>query len=196
MKRTTATVAAAAAVLAGSAAGCSSHPATHDDTAGAVQVARDYQQAVNSQQWQKMCQLQTPRYRGGTVAQCTAHNITHQATASPSPSPSDTIPQAINADGSTPTPIPRDTPSGPDRASIGPVTTGTPVPVPAAGQHPAGIGIMTSYTYVWPNETGTARMALRLVKQDSGGWLVDQYEEIAASDSAHGDPLQAALARE
>ncbi|MFE0645025.1 hypothetical protein ACFW2Y_25945 [Streptomyces sp. NPDC058877] len=70
----------------------------------------------------------------------------------------------------------------------------SPKPVPAFADHPAGVGVLVQYTYTWPTETGVSTYVLRLVP-NGDQWLVDQAEEVADSDEAHGDPVRDALLR-
>ncbi|MEV6332252.1 hypothetical protein [Streptomyces sp. NPDC051909] len=173
---------------------------TADPAAAVLAVARDYQQAANADDWRRACELSTTRLRRGTVEQC-ATRLTRAPSATPTTNPSSTpSPSASTydpptyADGSTMEPFPtRPTPSGPERASTGPVKTeGAPVDVPASGKHPAGIGVLLSYTVTWPTETSTVRTALRVVKE-AGVWRVDQSEDVQDGDAAHGDPIRDAL---
>ncbi len=53
---------------------------------------------------------------------------------------------------------------------------------------------MVEYTYTWPDESGVSKHVLRLVRQGDK-WLVDQLEDVADSDEAHGDPVEDALMR-
>ncbi|MFD7978767.1 hypothetical protein [Streptomyces sp. NPDC059071] len=172
-----------------------------DPAAAALAVARDYQQATLADDWRRACELSTTRLRRGTVEQCAARH-TPTATATPttpsssaSVSPSATYEPPTYADGSTLQPSPSKTATpGPERASTGPITTeGAPVQVPAAGDHPAGWGVLLTYTVTWPSETSTARKALRVV-QEGGAWRVDQREDVHDDDVAHGDPIHDALA--
>jgi outer membrane murein-binding lipoprotein Lpp len=203
MKLKRAVTAAAVAVAALVIAGCSSdtgktkNPGSQssgDTAAAAVKFAQTYQETVNDQDWQRACQMRTERYRHGTVQQCVTDN-TETETASPSPSPSEsTVPPLRRADGSVVQPKRTPTASGPDRAETGAVTASGPVSVAAIGEHPAGTGVLVEYKVVWPDSTTTSRRALRVVK-DGDQWLVDQAEDIAASDDAHGNPVRDALMR-
>jgi len=182
-------------------AGCSSDgkdeggsktPADPTDTV--VKVARSYQEAKNRQDWRPWCEMSTARLRGGTVAECVAEN----APNSPSPTPEESSPSPdysppTYADGSTPTPRARPSSSGPERADTGPVSASDVVEVPAAEDHPAGYGVLITYTVKWPGkEATTTRRALRLVR-DAGAWLVDQHEDVQAGDMGHGSPVRTAL---
>ncbi|MFE1384238.1 hypothetical protein ACFW6S_35370 [Streptomyces sp. NPDC058740] len=171
---------------------------TQDPAAAVIAVARSYQQAAIADDWRRACELSTTRLRRGTVEQCAARlTLTPSATPTApttSPSPSKSYEPPTYADGSTMDPFPtKPTPSGPETASTGPVTVeGVPVDVPASGQHPAGLGVLFSYTVTWPSETSTVRMALRVVKE-AGVWRVDQSEDVQDGDAAHGDPIRDAL---
>ncbi|MFE9404983.1 hypothetical protein ACFYNY_25130 [Streptomyces sp. NPDC006530] len=162
-----------------------------DQTASALQFAKSYQKALNDNDWQYVCQMRTEQYRHGTVKQCVADN--HE-TAKPTASETEASapPPLVRADGSTVPPKQKPTASGPDRAQLGPVKATGAKAVPAFGDHPAGTGVMVDYTYTWPKESGVEKDVLRLVRQD-GKWLVDQMEEVADSDEAHGDPVGDAL---
>ncbi|CAM5455638.1 hypothetical protein SALBM311S_05339 [Streptomyces alboniger] len=76
----------------------------------------------------------------------------------------------------------------------GEVKASAPQSVPAIGDHPAGTGVRVEYTVTWPDSTTTSRKALRVVQQGDT-WLVDQSEDIAESDEAHGNPVHDALMR-
>ncbi|GGY06659.1 hypothetical protein [Streptomyces minutiscleroticus] len=202
MRRVVTAMAGGAAVLA--IAGCSSSEEgtnrSQDISAlpkagvSAAAFARTYQEAVNAQQWQRVCQMRTERYRHGTISACVEDHTDTTPSATPSPSES-TDPPLRRADGSIVPPKSTPSESGPDRANTGPVKTGQQVAVPAIGEHPAGTGVGVEYTVTWPDSTTTTKKALRLVKQGDE-WLVDQSEEIAASDEAHGNPVRDALLRE
>ncbi|MFF0052590.1 hypothetical protein [Streptomyces sp. NPDC005498] len=188
-------------------AGCSGGDSGGDDpkkkekdpAAAAVAVARDYQKAANALDWRRACELSTAALRRGTVDQCAARNIGPE-TATPTPSapasesPTASVSPPTYADGSTPDALPsKSTAPGPDRASTGPVTAqGAPVKVPASAGHPAGYGVLLTYTVTWPDDTSTARKALRLV-EEGGTWRVDQREDVQDGDMGHGDPATAAL---
>ncbi|WP_432158042.1 hypothetical protein [Streptomyces sp. bgisy153] len=196
---------AAAAAVAVLAAGCSSQDkggteknesggSGADGRAAAVQTARIYQSAVNSDDWAKACGLRTERYRHGSVKECVADNAPKTQSPEPTPTESDEFPPLRRADGSV---VPgKSTPSatGPDRAKTGTVKASTPQSVPAIGDHPAGTGVLVEYSVTWPDSTTTSRKALRVVRQGDT-WLVDQSEDIAASDDAHGNPVRDALMR-
>ncbi|MET7913928.1 hypothetical protein ABZU45_42205 [Streptomyces avermitilis] len=164
-----------------------------DPTASALKFAKSYQEAVNNRDWQHVCQMRTERYRHGTVKQCVADN---KEPAAPTPSESETSapPPLVRADGSTVPPKQKPTASGPDRAQLGPIKASGAKAVPAFGDHPAGTGVMVEWTYTWPNESGVSKDVLRLVRHGDK-WLVDQMEEVADSDEAHGDPVGDALMR-
>ncbi|MFJ5099252.1 hypothetical protein [Streptomyces sp. NPDC088557] len=192
----------APAVLLGSVlalTGCTTGgaPAPEDQAAAVLDTARAYQSAAVARDWRRTCELSTARYRAGTVQQCTAR----KTGSTPAPAPEATADSTAThkppayADGSTMRPLPsRTSRPGPDRASTGPVTPqGQPVDVPASGDHPAGYGVLLTYTVTWPTETSTARKALRLV-QEEGAWRVDQTEDVHDGDEAMGRPVQDALA--
>lgn len=169
---------------------------TKDPAAAALAVAKEYQQAANALDWRRACELSTAALRRGSVDQCAARNI-GAATATPSApaseSPTATVSPPTYADGSTPNALPSKTPTGPDRASTGPVTAqGKPVKVPAAGDHPAGYGVLLTYTVTWPDDSSTSRKAVRVV-EEGGAWRVDQREDVQEGDMGHGDPITAAL---
>ncbi|ARF53168.1 hypothetical protein [Streptomyces gilvosporeus] len=197
----TATAAAAAAFVI---AGCSSSAAGKNAPDGAGQqpntpasaapFARTYQEAVNDQKWRRVCQMRTERYRHGTVKACVDDSTETTPSAAPSPSES-TDPPLRRADGSIIPPRPTPSASGLDRAKTGSVKVGGLVSVPAIGEHPAGTGVQVEYTVTWPKSTTTTKKALRLVKRGSE-WLVDQSEDIYASDEAHNNPVHDALMRE
>ncbi|WP_432017662.1 hypothetical protein [Streptomyces hydrogenans] len=205
MKRHTA-AASALLVAAGLAlAGCSGEPADDapkpekDPAASALAVAREYQQATNRLDWRRACEMSTERLRAGSVEECAGRNV-GPATATPTPSapasklPSPSFSPPTYADGSTMQALPSKTPApGPDRASTGPVTPeGAAVKVAAFGDHPAGWGVLLSYTVTWPNSTSTARTAVRVV-EEKGEWRVDQREDVQDGDMTHGDPVRDAL---
>ncbi len=164
-----------------------------DPTASASKFAKSYQEAVNDQDWQRVCRMRTEQYRHGTVKQCVADN---DEPSEPTPSAAETSapPPLVRADGSTVPPIQKPTDSGPDRAQLGPVKASGVKAVPAFGDHPAGTAVMVEWTYTWPKESGVDKDVLRLVRND-GKWLVDQMEEVADSDETHGDPVGDALMR-
>ncbi|MFD3821841.1 hypothetical protein [Streptomyces sp. NPDC058625] len=203
MKRAVTAAVTAAAATALLIAGCSSNDeggkgttggdSNADATKAALQVAQKYQSAVNDEDWPTACRLRTERYRHGSVKECVANN--QPKTESPEPTPSESeFPPLRRADGSI---VPgKSTPSasGPDRAETGEVKASAPQDVPAIGDHPAGTGVRVEYTVTWPDSTTTSRKALRVVRQGDR-WLVDQSEDIAESDEAHGDPVRDALTR-
>ncbi|CAM5511463.1 hypothetical protein STENM223S_03121 [Streptomyces tendae] len=164
-----------------------------DSAASALRFAESYQEAVNDRDWQHACQMRTERYRYGTVKQCVADN---EEPATPTPSETETsdFPPLVRADGSTVQPKHKPTTSGPDRAELGPIKASGAKAVPAFGDHPAGTGVMVEWTYTWPAESGVSKYVLRLVRHGDT-WLVDQREEVADSDEAHGDPVRDALMR-
>ncbi|MDT9685600.1 hypothetical protein RND61_26565 [Streptomyces sp. TRM76323] len=202
MKRAV-TIAAAAAVTV-LAAGCSSQDegdkggsgdgGASDTTAAAVQAARIYQSAVNGDDWTKACGLRTERYRHGSVKECVADNAPKTQSPEPSPTESEEFPPLRRADGSVVRGKPKPSATGPDRAETGEVKASAPQSVPAIGDHPAGTGVRVEYTVTWPDSTTTSRKALRVVQQGDT-WLVDQSEDIAESDEAHGNPVRDALMR-
>ncbi|MDR3081862.1 MAG: hypothetical protein LBV60_13220 [Streptomyces sp.] len=168
-----------------------------DPAAAALKVARDYQNATLALDWRRACELSTTRLRGGTVDECTArHTPKPTPTTTPTPTATETFEPPTYADGSTARPLPsKTTAPGPERASTGPVTpSGAPVEVPAAGDHPAGWGVLLTYTVTWPTSTSTARKALRVVQED--GWRIEQREDVQDSDLQHGDPVRDALSRQ
>lgn len=202
------TTAAAALVTAGilAVAGCSSssddegtkgkgsnggQQAPEDDAL--LKVAKRYQEAANSVDWRTACGLSSSRLRRGTVEECVDRNTPDAPAAEESSSPSPSFEPPTYADGSTPEPIASNTPSGPERADTGPVTPSDVVAVPAAGTHPAGYGVLVTYTVQWPGKDAfTTRHALRLVRE-GGAWVVDQHEEVQDGDMGHGSPVRAAL---
>ncbi|MEU7153822.1 hypothetical protein AB0B15_38280 [Streptomyces sp. NPDC045456] len=195
MKRTAA-VLIATGVLA--LAGCSSEgkgndgKAPADPTDAVLKVARSYQEAKNREDWRTVCGARTTRLRGGSVAECVKTNTPSSPTPEESsPSPDFTPP--TYADGSTPQPRTRPSASGPDRADTGPVSASDVVEVAAVEDHPAGYGVLVTYTVKWPGkEATTTRHALRLV-QEGGAWRVDQNEDIQKGDMGHGSPVRTAL---
>ncbi|OEJ20881.1 hypothetical protein [Streptomyces subrutilus] len=201
MTRLAKAAAVAAALLV--ATGCSSNTGKKDAEAGKgsaeltpTAVAQSYQEAFNARSdWKRVCEMQTERYRGGTVEECVAENAEKAESTAPSPSASESSrPPLRRADGSIVQPKPRPSASGPERAETGAVTASGSVAVPALGEHPAGTGVLVEYTVVWPTNTTTAKRALRLVQQGTQ-WLVDQAVEVAATDEAHGNPVHDALMR-
>lgn len=202
MKRVV-TIAAAAAVTV-LAAGCSSQNEGEkgasgngggtDTTAAAVQTAQTYQSAVNGDDWAKACSLRTERYRHGSVKECVTDNAPKTESPEPSPTESDEFPPLRRADGSVVSGKPKPSATGPDKAETGTVKASGPESVPAIGDHPAGTGVLVEYTVTWPDSTTTSRKAVRVVQQGDT-WLVDQSEDIAESDEAHGNPVRDALTR-
>lgn len=159
-----------------------------------VKVAKRYQEAANRLDWHTACGLSSPRFRRGTVESCVERNTVHNPTPEPSKSsPSPSFSPPTYADGSTPEPVASRTPTGPDRADTGPVSASDVVEVPAVDDHPAGYGVLVTYTVQWPGKAATTdRTALRLVRQ-GGAWLVDQAEDVQEGDMGHGSPVRAAL---
>jgi hypothetical protein len=204
MMRKTAAALVAAGILA--AAGCSSssddegtkgsesssgQPAPQDDAL--LKVAKRYQEAANSADWRTACDLSSSRLRDGTVEECTDRNTPDTPAAEESSSSSPSFEPPTYADGSTPEPIASSTPTGPERADTGPVAVSDVVEVSAVGTHPAGYGVLATYTVKWPGKDAfTTRHALRLVRE-GGAWLVDQHEEVQDGDMGHGSPVRAAL---
>ncbi|MEV0982646.1 hypothetical protein [Streptomyces sp. NPDC049915] len=139
--------------------------------------------------------MRTEQFRHGSVHECVTDN---KAPASPSPSPSptesDAFPPLKRADGSTIPPKQTPSDSGPDQTETGTVTAGSPVSVPATGEHPAGTGVLIQFKVVQPDSTTTVRSALRVVRENNQ-WLVDQAEDIDEADDAHGNPVHDALMR-
>ncbi|MGO4420523.1 hypothetical protein AB4Z54_17800 [Streptomyces sp. MCAF7] len=170
--------------------------------AAVLKAARTYQEAANRLDWRTACTFSSRRLRDGTVAECADRNVgpasptpSQTTTASESASPSPSVSPPTYADGSTPDPLPSRTSTGPDRATLGPVTAGGIVKVPAVGDHPAGYGVLITYTVHWPGKpAATTRRALRLVS-DGGAWRVDQHEDVQDGDMGHGSPVLAALSR-
>ncbi|MFI7142853.1 hypothetical protein ACIBQ5_35680 [Streptomyces massasporeus] len=198
-KATTAAL-VAAGILA--AAGCSSS----DDggtkgsgpqkapTDAVLTAARSYQEAANRLDWRTACKMSSARLRDGSVEDCVDRNTPDDAaTAEESPSSSPSFEPPRYADGSTPDPIASSTPSGPERADTGKVTASDVVEVPAVEDHPAGYGVLITYTVKWPDKAATTkRRALRLV-DEGGAWVVDQHEDVQEGDMGHGSPVRAAL---
>jgi len=164
-----------------------------ESAAAAVTFARSYQEAVNGQDWQRICGMRTERYRHGTVEACVEDNAEPAESVEPSPVESGD-PPLRRADGSVIPPRETAAAGGPERAETGAVKAGGAVAVPAVGDHPAGTGVLVEYEVIWPDSTSTSRKALRLV-EEGDGWLVDQAEDVADSDQAHGNPIHDALAR-
>ncbi|MFE0654365.1 hypothetical protein ACFVZH_38105 [Streptomyces sp. NPDC059534] len=175
-----------------------------DPTAAVLKVARDYQTAALRQDWRTACELRSTRMRYGTVEECVEDNTPDAPTATPSaesgepdPSPTvDIVEPPRYADGSTPHPkatASRPT-GGPERAKTGPVTASDVVTVPATTKHPAGYGVLITYTVQWPGKPATTTMrALRLI-EEAGTWVVDQQQDISDSGAAHGgSPVRTAL---
>ncbi|MGW7064862.1 hypothetical protein ACWGHM_41110 [Streptomyces sp. NPDC054904] len=203
MRKTTAAV-MAAGILA--LAGCSSdgdgakdnnpsaggQDAPQDDAL--VKVAQRYQEAANRLDWKTACELSSSRMRDGTVEECADRLTVDEPTPDPSESsPSPSFSPPTYADGSTPEPVASRTPTGPDRADTGPVSASDVVEVSAVEDHPAGYGVLVTYTVKWPGKDATTtRTALRLVQQ-GGAWLVDQDEDVQEGDMGHGSPVRAAL---
>jgi hypothetical protein len=174
--RTLALGAAAAAVLL--SAGCSSdRPDNEPDRAGGtgavvMKAAVAYQDAVNARKWRRVCELRAPSLREGSVEECTKREEADDAPLPAAPS---------SAPGS-------------ERPPVGPVKAEVSGEVPAIGNHPAGQGVLLSYTYIHPHETEVARWALRLVQQD-GAWLVEQVES-AERGEVTAEFMRAALSKE
>ncbi|MGW2599514.1 hypothetical protein [Streptomyces klenkii] len=180
-KRTTGAF-ALAVVTALLAVGCSGEhsdekPDVAEGPAAAVaKAALAYQDAVNARQWRRVCELRAPSLREGSVEECTK---SEEADDAPPPTHASASPSSSR---------------GPERASTGPVKVELSAEVPAIGAHPAGQGVILSYTYTWPNETGIERWALRLVQQD-GRWLVEQVED-AMRGEVTAEFMRATLAKE
>lgn len=205
MKRHAPAVLAAAGVLAAAAAGCSPpggdgpknsgpHTGATSSALAVVKVARVYQEAANRLDWRTACGLSSPGLRGGTVEKCVASNI-GVPSSTPTPEQTTATPSftaGTYADGSTPAPQSSATTSGPDRATTGPVTVSDVVSVPAVEDHPAGYGVLVTFTVTWPGEVTTTRRALRLVAE-GGAWVVDQHEDVQEGDTGHGSPVRTAL---
>ncbi len=78
-----------------------------------------------------------------------------------------------------------------EATETGPATTGEPLEVAAAGEHPAGLGVLVSYEVRHNSGNHTSHDALRLVEED-GQWRVDQSEDV--EDGTGPDAVIAALA--
>jgi hypothetical protein len=169
---------------------------TKGSTAVAVAVAKEYQEAANRLDWSRACELSTKAMRRGTLNECVARQVGPDPATSSAPaseSPTATFSPPTYADGSTPEPIETTSASGPERAETGPVKVqGDPVKVPSSENHPAGYGVMVTYTVTWPDNTSTARLALRLVAEGDA-WRIDQHEDIQDGDMGHGNAIAAAL---
>ncbi|MBT2482925.1 hypothetical protein [Streptomyces sp. ISL-94] len=163
------TIHVAAVVLTASLAmaGCSSSSGEgagslfgpKDPKAAAMEVAATYMDAAKRDDWKTACPLESQGFLHGTVEQCVATN-TEDETSAPASS------------------------GGPDRAEVGPSKASDVVEVPAVGKHPAGYGVLVTYTYTWPGKpTETSRVALRLV-EEGGSWRVDQRKEVRPKDMA------------
>ncbi|MCX4690945.1 hypothetical protein [Streptomyces sp. NBC_01408] len=164
------TIHVAALVLASSLAmtGCSSSSGEDggsifgpkDPKAAAMEVARTYMDAAKREDWKTACPLESQGFLHGTVEQCVATNTEDE------------------------TPAPKAS-SGPARADVGPSKASDVVDIPAVGRHPAGYGVLVTYTYTWPGKpTETSRVALRLV-EEGGSWRVDQRKDVRPKDMAH-----------
>ncbi|MEU9237110.1 hypothetical protein [Streptomyces subrutilus] len=158
-----------------------------DDPKKAVAaVAKEWQEADHRGDYRRLCELSTAREKHGTMDQCIVFHggATPQSSSSAASSPS--APSAPSAaSGSL-------APSGPDGASTGPVTVeGDPVEVPAVGKHPAGWGVMVTFTV----SKTIDRYALRVV-DEGGTWKVDQYTEVQGHEMSQGNPVLAALTGE
>ncbi|MER8039406.1 hypothetical protein [Streptomyces hydrogenans] len=161
-----------------------------DPTAAVLKVARDYQTAALARDWRTACPLRSARMLHGSVEDCIKANTLDDDDPSPTPTaedgepdPSPTVDIAEPpryADGSTPHPqaTRSRTPGEAERADTGPVVASDAVTVPATPKHPAGYGVLITYTVQWPGKPATtARRALRVV-QESGTWVVDQLEDV------------------
>ncbi|KOU60106.1 MULTISPECIES: hypothetical protein [Streptomyces] len=179
MTRRTTHVAALTLAASLLVAGCSSSgedggdagglPAPKDPKAAAMAVARSYMDAAEHDDWKTACPLESQGYLSGTVENCVA----------------------TNSEGDTPTPSAG---SGPDRAEPGEFKASDAVELAAVGKHPAGYGVLVTYTYTWPGKpTETDRVALRLVEQ-GGSWHVDQRERVRPKDMA-AEPDMPSLVR-
>ncbi|MEW2310656.1 hypothetical protein AB0918_18780 [Streptomyces sp. NPDC006864] len=183
-------------LTAAGAAGCSDNPgktgtpAPGPDLAAVVAAARDHQAAALEPDWTRACGLRTERLRRGSVKDCADRNTAPTAAKESAVPPTG---GPVYDDGSTALPQPSRTP-GPDRADTGPVRSeGDPVAVPAQGDHPAGYGVLLSYTVTWPGKPASiSRRAVRVVREGDA-WRVDQYETVQPSDMAHSDPVRDAL---
>ncbi|MFE4497114.1 hypothetical protein ACFRKD_32180 [Streptomyces niveus] len=192
-------ISTAALVLAAGllASGCSSgtdgkaeDDLRDDPTAAVLKTARSYQEADNREDWPAACEMSSARLRGGTVQECADRHAPGDEPSSDSP----TFEPPTYADGSTPQPRASRTSAGPERADIGAASASDVVDVPATGEHPAGYGVLVTYTYQWPDkEPETVRRALRVVDEGAGAWVVDQHEDIQDGDTGRGSPVRAAL---
>ncbi|MCY0962967.1 hypothetical protein [Streptomyces sp. H27-H5] len=73
------------------------------------------------------------------------------------------------------------------------MTASDVVEVPATTRHPAGYGVLITYSVQWPGKPSTkSTRALRLIKE-SGAWVIDQHEDVSDADVAHGSPVRTAL---
>ncbi|MGW3377411.1 hypothetical protein [Streptomyces hydrogenans] len=193
--RTTALLLTAGLALAGCSTPADDDAKKNDPVADATAVAVAYKEAALALDWPKACELSTPRLRRGTVQECADRHPT-PAASTPTPSPTRTratAPPTYADGGAIPTLTPR-TPSGPERATTGPVTVqGAAVDVAAAGDHPAGYGVLLTHTVTWPGKpASTSRTALRVVAEGDT-WRIDQHEDIQDGDMRGGDPIRAAL---
>ena len=73
---------------------------------------------------------------------------------------------------------------------MGSVEASAAVEIPAVGKHPAGYGVLVTYTYTWPGKSPeNSRLALRLISE-GGTWVVDQRESVRPKDmAADPDPI-------
>ncbi|MFE6460547.1 hypothetical protein ACFVP0_24220 [Streptomyces cinereoruber] len=194
-RRTAALLLAAGLALTGCSTDPADDPKKPDPAAQALAVALDYQQAANRLDWHTACRLSTAAKRRGTVQECADRYVVPTPEPTPSSSASSLSPMhpPTYADGSPVRTLTPRTPSGPERAQTGPVTAqGAPVTVPAVGEHPAGYGVLLAYQVIWPAETTTARVALRVVAEGED-WRVDEFEDVEDGDMASGDPIRSAL---
>ncbi|MFF4392937.1 hypothetical protein ACFY0G_40385 [Streptomyces sp. NPDC001552] len=190
-RRTISAAAALAAVLL--VAGCASdgkddktNDRPKDPKAAVLTAARTYMEAANADDWKTACGLTSERRRYGTVEYCIANHDDSSTEPSPSASGSASASAEPSASGAaSASASPR-----PERADMGPVEASAAVEVAAVGKHPAGYGVLVTYTYTWPGKSPeTSRLALRLVNE-GGTWVVDQRESVRPKDmAAEPDPL-------
>ncbi|MEV7283227.1 hypothetical protein AB0O01_01445 [Streptomyces sp. NPDC093252] len=154
-------------------------------------AATRYQEAANAADWPTACVLSSTGARDGTIRQCADRYTLDDPTEEPSAAPSSE--PLTYADGPSPEPVALRTSAGPGRADTGPVAASDVVEVPALGTHPAGYGVLVTFTLERPGEAALPqRVALRLV-QEGADWLVDQHEGVRQGDMGHGSPVRAAL---
>ncbi|MFI1223218.1 MULTISPECIES: hypothetical protein [unclassified Streptomyces] len=74
------------------------------------------------------------------------------------------------------------------------VSTSEAIEVPASGPHPAGIGV--GMTVESKRAAMVVQVALRLVPDEHGTWLVDQAVNLGETESADSKAVRTALERE